>query len=1299
MAVLLLEAAGAYLGGLFGPIGSAVGTAAGAFAGYALDRALIDGTRRVEGPRLAGARPFSAEEGAPIPRLYGTARLGGTIIWATRFEETKTTRRQGGKGGAKVTEYSYFANVAFALCEGEIAGVRRVWADGRELDLNGIEMRVHKGGADQPPEPLIAARQGTDNTPAYRGIAYAVFERLPLSDYGNRIPQLQFEVLRPVGRLRHDIRGVALIPGSTEHGLDPTVVVKKARPGEEVAENRHVLFAPSDIVASLDELQMLCPNLTDVALVVSWFGDDLRAGECRIRPGVTAAAGADFSKPWIVSGIARSEALAVSSHGGGSAYGGTPTDASVMAAIAEIRSRGLRVALYPFIMMDIAEGNGLPDPHGGEEQAAYPWRGRISCFPGPEAPGSADETATARTQVEAFCGEAEVGEFSAGGGTVAFGGAEGDWGFRRLILHYAHLAQAAGGVDAFLIGSEMRGLTTLRDGINAFPFVEALCTLADEVKALLGPGTDICYGADWSEYFGHHPRDGSGDLFFHLDALWARPSISAVGVDNYMPLSDWRDADYRSGNPDGASGPYDPKTLRAAIDSGEGFDWFYASAADREARNRTPIEDGAYGKPWVFRTKDLVGWWSSQHFDRIGGIELPTPTAWTPRGKPIWLTELGCPAIDKGPNQPNVFVDPKSSESFTPYFSNGGRSDLAPKRFLEAHAAHWDPASPTFDPVKNPLSPVYGGRMLDHERIYVWCWDARPFPAFPLQGEVWADGSNWHFGHWLNGRLEAPDLGAVINAILADHGLPVADVADADGTLQGLVIDDPGSARAALEPLVDLFDLAVGEHPDGLVLRSARARAAAPLVIAEAVVEEGVANFERVRVPDHELPTEAVLAFRDHLAGYQSASARSFHAGAAGRLQRMVSFPGVLEQGQGAALVADWHRRLWAARENVVLSLASYSRGFEPGAIIRLPGEDGSEFLVTEIEDGLVRRLKAMRIERGAPVPWTSTPGPADAPPVIHAGKPHVLFLDLPARTTALPPQHHFRVAAWRKPWKSQVLLASPEETGFQPRATIDHPADLGELVEALPPGSVEGRVDRSSVLTVMLFDSEAAGVSRMQLLSGANAAAVRSQSGVWEIVQFETAEEIEPGVWRLGYLLRGQLGTGDAMAAGASAGAPFVFLDDRLKPAGLLAGEIGLSLNWKIGPSGAIVSDETFVSQSATGGLRARLPLAPVHLRCKPQASGDLAFTWVRRGRFDADDWAATEIPLGEEVEKYRIDISLPGEPVVRSQTVGVAAWTYPEAEIVVDFGGLPTEIEAAVCQLSLSAGWGTAATRRFNF
>src|SRR5690606_16386452 len=256
---IVLQAAGAWLGGVFGAVGSAVGSAAGALAGYMVDRAVLTGNQRYEGPRLASAHLMAAEEGSPLPRVYGTVRVGGALIWGTRFEERSTTTRQGAKGGPKQTTYSYFANVALALCDGEIAGVRRIWADGRELDLKDYNIRIYRGDEAQAPDPLIEAKQGAANAPAYRGTAYVVFERFPIDDFGRRIPQFQFEVLRPGGELRERIRSVALIPGATEYGLSPELVTSSSTPGETVAVNRHNLHGETDFGAAIDELQLVCP--------------------------------------------------------------------------------------------------------------------------------------------------------------------------------------------------------------------------------------------------------------------------------------------------------------------------------------------------------------------------------------------------------------------------------------------------------------------------------------------------------------------------------------------------------------------------------------------------------------------------------------------------------------------------------------------------------------------------------------------------------------------------------------------------------------------------------------------------------------------------------------------------------------------------------------------------------------------------------------------------------------------------------------------------------------------------------
>jgi hypothetical protein len=418
--------------------------------------------------------------------------------------------------------------------------------------------------------------------------------------------------------------------------------------------------------------------------------------------------------------------------------------------------------------------------------------------------------------VSAFFGAASVSDFAVAGDAVAYSG-PAEWSFRRFILHYAHLCAAAGGVDAFCIGSEMRGLTTIRSGPETFPAVDALRALAGDVRAALGPDAKIGYAADWSEYSGHRPADGSGDALFHLDPLWAEDAIDFVGIDNYMPLTDWRDGEDHA---DAAAGSiYSLPYLQAGVEGGEGFDWYYASAADRDAQARTPIRDTAHGEDWVFRVKDLRAWWSEPHHDRPGGVRRAAPTAWVPMSKPIWFTELGCPAVDKGTNQPNVFVDPKSSESALPYYSSGAPDPTIQRRYLQAVLTWWD------DPARNPVSPHYGGRMIDLDAAHVWTWDARPWPDFPARQAVWADGPNHALGHWITGRLGAAGLAETVAEICAECGVDRADVDALHGVVDGYLRDGADTGRAALQPLMLAYGFDAVESGDGLRFapRSARA--------------------------------------------------------------------------------------------------------------------------------------------------------------------------------------------------------------------------------------------------------------------------------------------------------------------------------------------------------------------------------------------------------------------------------------------------------------------------------------------
>lgn len=556
--------------------------------------------------------------------------------------------------------------------------------------------------------------------------------------------------------LAQGIRAVTMIPAATEWAYSPREVLRSQITVDVhfvTTENGYSVRDPalwtliygdarkagrfgaieSDWATSLDRLRTALPNCKLVNLFVSWYGNDLRCGECDIYPAVTRASFNEFPRSWEVADIKRYQARVVSKVDGNAAFGGTPDDQSVKDCIADLKARGHAVAVTPFLLMDIPAGNTLPDPHNGAiGQPIYPWRGRIT-----KAFHTADKTSEVAAEVAAF-----VTKYDA------------------YVLHYANLCAAAGGVNVFVIGTELRGLTWLRSSAGVYPFVNALKELAASVKAVL-PNAKVTYAADWSEWFGHHPADGSGDVSFHLDPLWSDPNVDAVAFDNYWPLSDWREGtshlDY---SPSRSITDYD--YLQSNIRGGEGYDWFYANASDRDSQTRTPITDGAYGKPWVFRFKDVWSWWSNEHHDRQAGIESGVPTAWVPQSKPIWFTELGVPSIDKATNQPNVFYDPKSSESSTPYYSTSVRDTLIQQRGLHTMLKYFDPADGGFTEAYNPESTVYPGRMVDLDHVMVYTWDARPYPFFPLLTEVWSDGPNYEFGHWIDGKvLSFPALGAL----------------------------------------------------------------------------------------------------------------------------------------------------------------------------------------------------------------------------------------------------------------------------------------------------------------------------------------------------------------------------------------------------------------------------------------------------------------------------------------------------------------------------------------------------------
>ncbi|MEI9995688.1 MAG: glycoside hydrolase/phage tail family protein [Rhizomicrobium sp.] len=1313
MASLVLGVVGSGLGAslfgsglsLFGVTlsGAQIGGAIGAYLGTQIDAAIAPG-KHVDGPRLGDTQLQASSEGAPIPRLYGRVRIAGQVIWASRYRETATTGSTGGgKGlggpGVSETDYSYAISFAVGLCAGATR-LGRVWADGNLVDISAFTTRFHAGSETQAPDPLIADIEGAANAPAFRGLAYVVFEDLPLAQFGNRIPQLQFEIFRTLGdgdpgALENRLSGVALIPGAGEFVYDSTIVSDDDGEGTTTPLNAHNASGTADIDASLDELTALAPNLGAVSLVTGWFGDDLRAGSCTIRPGVELAAKTTTPDSWRVDGLARADAHLVSQRDGRPAYGGTPSDASIVRAIGNLKARGLRVMFCPFLFLDLPPGNARTDPYtGAASQPAFPWRGRITCAPAPGVAGSPDQTAAAATQVSAFFGSANAADFAVDGATVAWRGG-GDWGYRRMVLHYALLCAAAGGVDAFLVGSELRGLTQLRDSATHYPAVAALKTLAADVRAILGPGTRLGYAADWSEYAGH--QTGGGGLIFNLDPLWSDPDIDFVGIDNYLPLADWRDGtaqlDY---DPAGPTNLYDRAYLASNIRGGEDYDWYYASDADRAAQTRTPVTDGL-GKPWVWRAKDLWSWWSNPHHDRPGGTESATPTGWTPGGKPLWFTELGCPAVDKGANQPNVFFDPKSAESALPWYSNGERDDLIQRRFLEAHLAFWS------DPANNPAASLYAGRMVDTANIYVWCWDARPYPFFPARSDVWGDAANWRLGHWLNGRLGAVPLAPLVDDVCAASNFTQADTTALTGLVTGFAVTDTMSARDALTPLSVAFHFDAVESA-GAIRFVPRGQA-----VAAALGEDDLAlpdgddaglGVALTRAQETDLPNVSRIAYLDPDADYRQAGVEARRLVTRSDRVATSSLPLVMDQGQATGIAQRLLQDAWVMRESASFALppSHLARDVTDEVVLTLGGRD-HRLRLTQIDDAGARKIEAVATDPSIYEPLTGpSRAPGQAQSLALPGRALAVFMDLPLLTGNETPWAP-TAAAYAAPWPGSVqVLKSASESNYALSRTLAKPATLGRTTADFWSGPL-WRWDTVNALRIRLGAGTLASQDDLAVLGGANALAVQNADGGWEIVQFAAATLTAPNEWTLTRLLRGQAGSEGAMRDPLPAGARVVLLDGTPQQLDLKQNEATLPFHYAWGPPNKPLSDASWQTATAQFAGIGQRPLSPVHLAVQGQG-GDLLLSWIRRTRLGGDNWDQTEVPLAEESEAYDVEILDAAGAVIRSVTANPApSYLYTAAQIATDFpGGLPSPFRFTVYQRSAAFGRGAGATILFT-
>jgi hypothetical protein len=693
-----------------------------------------------------------------IPIVFGELIIAGNVLWLSEIRTVLKSSYESSNDSRFFNDFlnglnfiqdlfnipqeeekeklslEYYIDFAIGICEGRVDELLGVYINGEAVDVSDYNFRFYRGDENQMPDEAILKEKGEGNVPAFKGLCYCVFENFNLTSFGKSMPTFEFFIRRNnfakgeesvTARVKKNLRGVNLMPGSGEFVYEtvPNFTYngvfyndENLVDGKVKHSNMNTFYKKADCLVALDLLKEDLPNLEWVSLVVTWFADSLDISKAKVFPAVEFNDLKTVSKPvfWECAGKNRWKVRQVSRRSDGSLnYGGTVCDLSVVSILKELRSRGYKIVFYPMIFIDLEE---------------KPWRGRMT--------GEA-------SAVSNFFNKAE--------------------GYNEFIMHYARLTKNL--CDVFVIGSEMKGLTSISDFSGNFPAVLEFEKLAGMVRG--ANSAKLTYAADWSEYHSHNG-------VYNMDSLWASPNIDFIGIDAYFPLTDTLNR---------------PKIqeIKDGWTSGEGYDYYLKNGEKIFYENAR------------FSWKNMRFFLENEHFNVDG-----TKTKFIPKSKKIWFTEFGFPSVDLCTNQPNVFYDPTSSESFLPKFSKGIVDFEAQKEALVG----------TFEFLNENKDII--------ENAFVWCYDLRPYPFFPKRKDVWADGDLWQKGHWLNGKLGSSTFDEIVRELSVKSGIYENELTfhDCNDVVEGLCINKDLPFKDYIKMLCEIYFVKMVSFEAGLKFRS-----------------------------------------------------------------------------------------------------------------------------------------------------------------------------------------------------------------------------------------------------------------------------------------------------------------------------------------------------------------------------------------------------------------------------------------------------------------------------------------------
>jgi hypothetical protein len=519
-------------------------------------------------------------------------------------------------------------------------------------------------------------------------------------------------------------------------------------------------------------------------------------------------------------------------------------------------------------------------------------------------------------------------------------------------------------------------------------------------------------------------------------------------------------------------------------------------------------------------------------------------------------------------------------------------------QYLRAVLDYW------LDPETNPVSDVYGGKMIDVARAHAWAWDARPWPAFPHDLERWSDGANWQTGHWLTGRLDAAPLDLVVAEICETAGLLHYDVSRLHGLVRGHVSGQTETARAALQPLMIAHGFDAVEAEGRLTFRPMPRVPGAQVSDAQtALDEEDRGGISRVRAAEAETMGRLRIGYTDGEATYDDRVAEAALPGDDADAVTDLGLPLALIPSEALGIAERRLAEARVARDSIAFSMPPSARSMGAGEVIALP--DGSTWRIDHVLDRGARDIQAVRVEPSTADPSDVTLEPAPVAPFLPPLPVSPIFMDLPLLTgEEVPHAPHVAVAA--TPWPGSVAVyKAPGPDGFVLNRLVERGAIGRDAADAtcrrpgrcLGSGRSGSGADR---LGPVVVGRGRCRVERSECRSH-RAGRRRGMGG--------------PAIRQGGAGDRGGMGDFPSPAGaggqrcrharGLAGGQPIRLARHCCHPSRPSRLGAGLARHWRVGPARRALDDPSYVERVlAFDGIGLR-PLRPVHLRVQRDGTG----------------------------------------------------------------------------------------------